>query len=94
MKITWLLFLLWVAINLLDLNMSYLAECFGAGGERGALALVSSSWLSFSVNKMCLALLVGGLLVYYKRNIWLAILNMGMAGLCVYNGCVLLAHLT
>lgn len=89
MLVTWLLFVMWVVVNLLDVAISLLATHFGAS-EVGLLWWISDSWTSLAINKMLLALLIGGILVYARKDSWLAILTLGMFGFCLYNGWVLL----
>lgn len=91
MLVTWSLFLMWIIFNVLDTAISWMAAQYGAS-EIGLLYL-SGSWWSLTINKMLLALLIGGLLVYIKKNSWLALLTVGMLGLCLYNGVVLLRQM-
>jgi len=83
------LFLLWLALNMLDIIISLMATQAGAI-EIGILYQVSGTFLAASINKMMVAILIGVILVYFRKNNWLALLSLGMLGLCVYNGGVLL----
>ena len=85
MIVTWSLFSMWIVFNLVDVAISWLGAQFGAS-EVGFLYQISGSWLSLTVNKMLLALFIGGALVYARKNDWLALLTLGMAGFCIYNG--------
>jgi len=76
-------------LNLLDLAEGFVATQFGAT-EVGLLYQVSRSWFSFAINKIVLALLIGGALVYFRKNRWLAMLSIGMAGICIYQVFVIL----
>lgn len=89
MLLTWLLFSTWVMLNLLDLAVGFVATQFGAI-EVGLLYQISGSWQSLAINKIVLALLIGGVLVYLRRNTWLAMLSVGMACICTYQVYVLL----
>ncbi len=42
------------------------------------------------MSTMVLALIIGGVLVYARKDDWLVLLTLGMAGLCIYNGWVFL----
>ena len=85
MIVTWSLFALWIVFNLVDVAISWLGAQFGAS-EVGFLYQISGSWLSLTVSKMLLALLVGGVLVYARKDSWLALLTLGIAGFCIWNG--------
>jgi hypothetical protein len=91
--ITWSLFTMWVLFNLVDVVISGVAIRLGAC-EIGVLYQVSGSWLSLAINKMALALLIGGVLVYARKDSWLRLLSLGMAGLCIYNGWALWQQIT
>ena len=82
------LFVLWLVLNLLDIIISLLATRAGAI-EIGSLYQVSGTFLTASINKMMLAILIGVMLVYFRKSNWLSLLNLGMLGLCIYNGYVL-----
>ena len=83
------LFLMWLVLNIMDIVISLVATRAGAI-EIGLLYQVSGDFLTGSINKMMLAILIGIILVYLKKINWLALLNLGMVGLCIYNGSVLL----
>ena len=87
MIVTWSLFVMWEVFNLVDIAISWLGVQFGAS-EVGLLYGISGSWWNLAINKTLLALLVGGALVYAKKNSWLALLTVGMAGVCIWNGWV------
>ena len=89
MLVSWALLLLWLILNIQDIAISLMATRVGAV-EIGLLYQVSDTFLAASINKMMLATLIGVVLVYFKKNKWLCILNVAMVGLCIYNGCVLL----
>ena len=89
MLVTYSLFATWAMLNLLDLGLGFACTRFGAI-EVGLLYRISGSWLSLTVNKIVMALLIGGALVYFKRNSWLAMLSIGLAGICIYQVFVLL----
>ena len=89
MFLSWALFLLWLTLNIQDIVISLMATQVGAV-EIGLLYQVSDTFLAASINKMMLAILVGAILVYFRKNNWLSLLNLGMVGLCIYNGYVLL----
>jgi hypothetical protein len=89
MIITWVLFALWLIFNVLDIIISVLATQMGAI-EIGLLYQITGTWLATAINKTLLAILIGLLLVYLRKNNWLSVLNLGILGLCLYNGCVLL----
>ena len=91
--ITWSLFIMWGLFNLVDIAISWVAVQSGAS-EIGVLYQLSGAWWNMVVTKMILALIIGGVLVYTKKNDWLALLNLGMAGLCIYNGWALLRQIT
>lgn len=90
--LTWPLFTMWVLFNLADIAISWLAVQFDAS-EIGLLYQLLGSWWSTVVSKMALALLIGGVLVYARKDSWLCLLSLGMAGLCIYNGWVLLQQI-
>lgn len=92
MVVTWLLFAMWIVFNLVDVVVSWLATQFGAG-EVGVLYRISGSWYGLTMTKMLLVVVVGIALVYFRKNSWLALLTVGMAGLCIYNGWVLLGQI-
>ena len=92
MLVTWSLFIMWLLFNLVDLAISWLGVQFGAS-EVGVLYLLSRNWMSLAVNKMVLALLIGGILVYARKDDWLALLVLGMAGFSIWNGWVLLQQI-
>ena len=83
------LFLFWVIFNMLDIVISLLAIRAGAI-EIGILYQFSNDFLAASINKMMLAILIGIILVYARKTSWLSLCNLGMVGLCIYNGFVLL----
>lgn len=85
MIVTLSLFLMWIVFNLVDVAISWLGVQFGAS-EVGLLYGILGSWRSLVINKMLLALLIGGILVYARKDDWLTLLTLGMAGLCIYNG--------
>ena len=89
----WTLFLLWIVCNAVDIAISWLAIQAGAI-EVGYLYSLSGSWLTLVISKMFLALFIGGLLVYARKESWLALLTLGMAGICIYGGWVLLAQVS
>lgn len=88
-SVTWLLFAVWIFLNLADVAISLVVVRLGAS-EVGALWWVTRNWFWLTVTKMMLALLIGWLLVYFKKTTWLVVLNVGMAGVCAYNCWVLL----
>ena len=92
MLVSWTLFSVWLTLNMLDVIISVLATQAGAI-EIGLLYQLSGTWLATAINKMLLAILIGGILVYLRKNNWLSILNLGVFGLCLYNGYVLLSLL-
>jgi hypothetical protein len=79
----------WLALNILDITISILATQAGAV-EVGLLYQLTGTWLATAVNKMLLAILVGVILVYLRKNKWLSIFNLAIFGLCIFNGYVLL----
>jgi hypothetical protein len=83
------LFILWLVLNLTDIFLSLVAIQAGAI-EIGLLYQASGNFLAASINKMILAILIGIILVYLRKSSWLALLNLGMVVLCIYNGSVLL----
>ena len=89
MLVTWSLFGTWAILNVLDLGLGLVGTQFGAI-EVGMLYQISGSWLSVAINKTVLALFIGGALVYFRRNSWLAMLSIGMAGICIYQIFVIL----
>ena len=89
MVVTWSLFLLWLTLNMLDIVISVLATRVGAI-EVGLLYQLTNTWFATSINKMLLAILIGAALVYFRKNNWLCLLNLGVLGLCIYNGYILL----
>lgn len=93
MMVTWALFTIWVLLHLVDIAISWVAVQSGAS-EIGLLYRISRSWLSLMISKMVLALIGGGILVYVRKDSWLALLTLGMVGLCIYNGWVLLQQIT
>ncbi len=92
MFVTWSLFLLWLVFNMLDIVISVLATRAGAI-EVGLLYQLSNTWAATSINKMLLAVIIGAILVYFRKNDWMCFLNLGILGLCLYNGYVLLRML-
>ena len=92
MVVTWSLFTMWIVFNLVDVAISWLAMQFGAS-EIGLLYQISGSWWSLVINKMVFVLLIGGVLVYARKNSWLSLLSLGMAGVCIYNGWVFLQQI-
>jgi len=92
MLVTWSLFTMWIVFNFLDVAVSFLATQGGAS-EVGLLYAITGSWNTLAINKMLLALLIGGIMVYARRDDWLAVLNLGMFGFCLYNGWVLLQQI-
>ena len=92
MIVTWSLFSMWVVFNFLDVALSFLATQAGAI-EVGLLYAITGGWGTLAINKMLLALLIGGIMVYARRDDWLAILTLGMFGFCIYNGWVLLQQI-
>ena len=89
MLVSCALFLLWLILNIMDIVISWLATRAGAL-EVGLLYQLYGTWLATSINKMMLVILIGVILVYFRRNNWLSLLNLGMLGLCFYNGYVLI----
>ena len=88
MLVSWSLFLSWLILNTLDIIISVLATRAGAV-EIGLLYQVSGTWLVGSINKMMLATLIGVILLHFRKNNWLSLLNLGILGVCIYNGYVL-----
>jgi len=80
---------LWLVLNLADIAISWCAVQVGAI-EIGWLYRIAGGWPGLAVIKMLLAVVIGGLLVSEKKTGWLAVLNLGMAAICVYNAWVLL----
>jgi len=74
MLVAWSLFTTWLVFNLADIVISWMAAQFGAI-EVELLYQISGYWQGLTSNKMMLALLIGGVLVYAKRNDLLALLN-------------------
>ncbi len=89
MLVSWALFLLWLTLNVLDIIISMLATRAGAV-ELGFLYQIFSTSAAASINKMILVTLIGIVLVYFRKNNWLSLLNLGMLGVCIFNGYVLL----
>ena len=87
------LFVLWIVLNMLDIIISLMATRAGAM-EIGLLYQVSGTFLTASINKMLLAILIGVMLAYLRKNNWLCVLNLGILFLCIYNGHVLLMQLS
>ena len=92
-QVSWALFSVWLTLNILDIAISILATQAGAV-EIGLLYQLTGTWVATAINKMLLAILIGVMLVYLRKNKWLSILNLGIFGLCVYNGYVLLNTLS
>ena len=91
--VSWALFSVWLTFNILDIAISILATQAGAV-EIGLLYQLTGTWVATAINKMLLAVIVGVMLVYLRKNKWLLILNLGIFGLCLYNGYVLLGLLS
>jgi hypothetical protein len=91
--VSWALFSVWLAFNILDVIISILATRAGAV-EIGLLYWLTGTWMAMAINKMLLAVIIGVILVYLRKNKWLAVLNLGIFGLCLYNGYVLLSLLS
>ena len=92
MLVTWSLFVMWVVFNLVDIAISWAAIQYGAS-EVGVLYWISGSWLSLAITKTVLALLIGGVLVNAKKNAWLALLTLGMLGVCLWTVWVFLKQI-
>jgi len=93
MIVTWSLFTMWIVLNVADIAVSWLGVQFGAS-EVGLLYMISGSWWSLTINKMVLAFLIGGVLVYSRRDDWLALLTLGMVGLCIWDGWVFVQQIS
>ena len=89
----WALFSVWLTFNILDVIISILATRAGAV-EIGLLYQLTGTWITMAINKMLLAVVIGVMLVYLRKNKWLVVLNLGIFGLCLYNGYVLLSLLS
>lgn len=89
MLLTWSLFAMWGVLNLVDIAISWLAVSLGAS-EVGALWWVTGDWLRLAINKMALALLIGGVLAYFRKDTWLALLGLGMLLACIWGGWVVI----
>ena len=85
-------FILWILVNVLDIFISLMAVKWGAT-EIGFLYQVLGSMAVLVVVKVVLALIIGGILAYKKKENILAILVLGLAAICIYNGCVLIKAL-
>jgi len=92
MLVTWSLFVMWVVFNLVDVAISWMVIQAGAS-EVGLLYRLSGSWWNLTINKMVLALIIGAILVYARKNEWLALLTVGMAALCIWNGWVFIKQI-
>jgi len=84
MIVTWSLFSMWIIFNLVDLGISWQAIQVGAS-EVGLLYQILGSWQGLVINKMLLVLLIGGILVYARKNSWLALLTLGIVGVSIWN---------
>lgn len=93
MLVSWALFSVWLTFNILDVIISILATRAGAV-EIGLLYQLTGTWITMAINKMLLAVVIGVMLVYLRKNKWLVVLNLGIFGLCLYNGYVLLSLLS
>ena len=91
--VSWALFSVWLTFNILDIIISILATQAGAV-EIGLLYQLAGTWVAMAVNKLLLAVIIGVMLVYLRKNKWLVVLNLGIFGLCLYNGYVLLSILS
>jgi hypothetical protein len=91
--VSWALFSVWLTFNILDVIISVLATRAGAV-EIGLLYQLTGTWITMAINKMLLAVVIGVMLVYLRKNKWLVVLNLGIFGLCLYNGYVLLSLLS
>jgi len=91
--VSWALFSVWLTFNILDITISILATRAGAV-EIGLLYQLTGTWIAMAINKMLLAVIIGVMLVYLRKNKWLVVLNLGIFGLCLYNGYVLLSILS
>ncbi len=87
--VTWCIFTMWLLFNLGDIAISLEAIQLGAG-EVGLLYIASGNWLSLVISKIGLAILIGWILVYSWKIDWLALLTLGMFGVCIYDLWVLL----
>jgi hypothetical protein len=91
--VSWAMFSVWLTFNILDIVISILATQAGAV-EIGLLYRLTGTWVATAINKMLLAVIIGIMLVYLRKNKWFAALNLGIFGLCLYNGYVLLGLLS
>jgi len=85
----WPLAIFWLFLNFFDVFVSWLAVQFGAS-EVGLLYQLNSFWVA-SINKMVLALIIAGLLGWFKKQRWLIWLNIGMLLLVCWNVFILRA---
>ena len=84
----WLLAILWLFLNFMDVCISCLALQVGAI-EVGFLPTVIGNFWVDVVNKGILALIIAGILVWLKKDKWLIALNIGMFLIVLWNGSVL-----
>jgi hypothetical protein len=83
---------MWMLMNVMDVVISIMGVHFGAG-EVGFLAGVPGSWTGLTITKMVLALLVGAALLRKNREDLLAVLSLGLAAICIFNGYVFMKQL-
>ena len=79
----WPLVILWLFLNFLDVFISWMAVQLGAG-EVGFL-YGQNSFLTGSINKMALALVIAGLVIWARKAKWLLWFNIGMFLLVLWN---------
>lgn len=80
---TWLLAILWLFLNLTDVSISWVAIQLGAT-EAGFLYQLMP-FCGASINKMILAVIVAGVLVWLKKDGILIALNIGMFLVVLWN---------
>ena len=85
-------FIMWILVNILDILISITAVKHGAT-EIGFLYQVIGSLTGMVVVKIMLALVIGGILAYKKKENLLAVVSLGLIAICIYNGCVLIKAL-
>ena len=83
-----LLCIIWLSLNFLDVAISRLAVSAGAV-EIGLLFPLSGDWNLFALVKIGAATLIGLFLAGTERRTILTGITAGMAVICIYNGIVL-----
>lgn len=87
--IIWVLFALWLLLNIVDIAVSRAAVQIGAI-EVGFLYQLFGSWTDLTIIKIVLAIAIGGLLVYKRKTKMLALLTSGIFGICIWNSLALI----